>query len=106
MNRDKGLQAERTTLAWTRTLLVLLVLAALVLRRIGELSALALVPAALLVSCALVCLVGQGGHYRRSRRALAGDHSGGNGRAVACLSLALVLTAGILLGLILLHDEI
>jgi uncharacterized membrane protein YidH (DUF202 family) len=105
MSRDNGLQAERTTLAWTRTLLVLLVLAALVLRRIGELSALALIPAALLVGSALVCLIGQGGHYRRSCRLLAGDLPGGNGRAVACLCLALMLTAGLLLGLILLHDE-
>ncbi|MDF3862918.1 DUF202 domain-containing protein [Pseudomonas denitrificans (nom. rej.)] len=105
MSRDNGLQAERTTLAWTRTLLVLLVLAALVLRRIGELSALELIPAALLVSCALVCLVGQGGHYRRSCLALAGVRRGGNGRAVACLCLALMLTAGLLLCLILLHDD-
>jgi len=103
---DNGLQAERTTLAWTRTLLVLLVLAALVLRRMGELSALVLIPAALLLGCALVCLVGQGGHYRRCCRALAGDQRGGNGRAVACLCLALMLTACLLLGLILLHDEI
>lgn len=102
---DGGLQAERTTLAWTRTLLVLLVLAALVLRRVGELSVLALIPAALLTVCALVCLIGQGGHYRRSERALAGDRRGGNGRAVACLCLALLLTAGLLLGLILLHDD-
>ncbi|MDN6860708.1 DUF202 domain-containing protein [Pseudomonas sp. CAN2814] len=105
MSRDNGLQAERTSLAWTRTLLVLLVLAALVLRRIGELSALALLPATLLVGCALACLAGQGGHYRRSCQALAGARQGGNGRAVACLSLALMLTAGLLLSLILWHDE-
>jgi len=102
---DGGLQAERTTLAWTRTLLVLLVLAALVLRRIGELSAFALLPAALLLGCALVCLVGQGGHYRRSCRALAGERSGGNGRAVASLCLAMLLTCGLLLALILMRDE-
>ncbi|MDU4252122.1 DUF202 domain-containing protein [Pseudomonas sp.] len=102
---DGGLQAERTTLAWTRTLLVLLVLAALLLRRIGELSALALVPAALLAGCALACLLGQARHYRRSCRALAGDRHGGNGCAVAGLCLALMLTAGLLLGLILLHDD-
>ncbi|WP_193452549.1 DUF202 domain-containing protein [Pseudomonas nitroreducens] len=105
MNRDNGLQAERTTLAWMRTLLLLLVLAAMVLRRIAELSVLALIPAALLVGCVLVCLVGQGGHYRRSCRMLAGDHQGGTGCAVACLCLALILIAGLLLGLILLHDE-
>ncbi|MCP1625106.1 DUF202 domain-containing protein [Pseudomonas nitroreducens] len=103
---DNGLQAERTSLAWTRTLLVLLVLAALVLRRIGELSLLALLPAALLAGCALVCLVGQGGHYRRCRLSLTGLAQGGNVRAVACLCLALMLAAGLLLGLILLHDEI
>lgn len=102
---DNGLQAERTTLAWTRTLLVLLVLAALVLRRIGELSVFALVPAALLTGCALVCQLGQGVHYRRGSRALAGSAPVGNGHAVAWLSLTLMLTAGLLFGLILLHDD-
>ncbi|CDF83703.1 hypothetical protein PKB_2356 [Pseudomonas knackmussii B13] len=98
--RDEGLQAERTALAWTRTQLLMLVLASLVLRRVDELPAAALWPAALLVIGMLCSLAHQAERYRRRVLALAVGAGCGNGLSVALMSIALMLVAGLTLALV------
>jgi Domain of unknown function (DUF202) len=54
LHQDPGLQPERTVMSWDRSLLAMMVSAAMFLRWYGEAGAIALAPAVL---CALAALV-------------------------------------------------
>lgn len=75
---DAGLQPERTSLAWGRTLLVLLVVACIFLRWMHTQGWVGAVLALLSLLAALCIWLTQRRRYRRSARAI---HTGGRLRA-------------------------
>lgn len=66
MNRDPGLQPERTALAWRRTALSMFVNGALLVRAAAEAGSPALWTASLLVLLASATVFAVGSHRRRA----------------------------------------
>lgn len=72
--RDPGLQPERTTLSWGRTMLTLLVVSSLALRWVGVDGVPALIPAALsLVAVTAISLTQRRRYAQQSRGMTAAD---------------------------------
>ena len=91
---DRGLQNERTGLAWQRTMLAGLVCSLLVARLLAEISV------ALAVVTGLAALLGTAGlgwlalrRFRRHSHALHGQRPIGDGRPQALISTVVALTA-------------
>jgi hypothetical protein len=91
MTFDPGLQAQRTTLAWTRTGVAAGVLAALLLRNaVGSGSGFAAVTAASAALGALAIL-GTGSRAFRPLRRLSGEHRPCDYRGVQAVTAVVVL---------------
>lgn len=73
-DRDPGLQAERTSLAWSRTLLAYLVVGALALKSTPTSGAAGLVGALACATVAAVIALGRTPRYRRDLRRMGGGH--------------------------------
>lgn len=93
LHADPGLQPERTTLAWSRTLLALVVCGALFLRWVPRHGAFPLILSALTAILALVIVAGQARRYRRSARGISSGRTSADVAAVVGTSAAVVLTA-------------
>ncbi|KAF1052890.1 MAG: Inner membrane protein YidH [Stenotrophomonas maltophilia] len=95
-----GLGLLTAALAWSRTQLLGVVLAVLVLRRLAELSLLALLPAAVLLFGVCLATFSQRQRYARGHRALIAGTRAHNLGAVTGLCLGQVLVAALALALI------
>jgi uncharacterized membrane protein YidH (DUF202 family) len=71
--RDPGLQAERTSLAWSRTLIALVAVAALCVRASAHLHSEVLLSAALYAAAAVLVGLHQTVRYRRAVAGLRSD---------------------------------
>lgn len=88
---DPGLQPERTSLAWSRTILALLTTSAVTLRWIDLYGPAVLTLLGLLVVLALMILAQQRRRYRVQTRGLARGGLRANAAAVVALTAALVV---------------
>ncbi|MHC6225188.1 DUF202 domain-containing protein [Pseudomonas sp. X10] len=98
--RDAGLQPERTTLAWRRTLILLVLVACLALRCLRLHPLLIGTGIALATLLALAALVEQRRCYRRAHQGLAGQGSACNplpllSLALCTASLAMLVLSGV-----------
>lgn len=106
MSVDQGLQPERTSLAWRRTALALVVGSLLALRILSSRAGgWALLPAVLGTAMALAVLVLSHRRYERQRRQIEGGQAadGSSGGGLAALTAAAACALGLvgLVGLIL-----
>jgi putative membrane protein len=93
---DPGAQNERTSLAWTRTGLAVLVAAVLATRlTVGHLGGLALVAGALAVPAGLAVLVLAVRRYQAAHRALHDGSPLPDGRLPALVSAAVLLVGAL-----------
>lgn len=95
---DKGLQPERTLLAWRRTALALAIACAVGIRlTVQEFGALAVVVGTLGVILSVVAYVGATVRYRRAHRSLVASSTLSTGgltmTAVAATAVVLAITA-------------
>ncbi|THJ65779.1 DUF202 domain-containing protein [Arthrobacter echini] len=90
---DPGLQPERTSLAWNRTLLALVLSGALFLRWVPLHGWFPLVLSALTVGTAFVIAVGQARRYRRGVRGMSSGHIGADVVGVAWMAGAVALVS-------------
>ncbi|AXM99096.1 DUF202 domain-containing protein [Pseudomonas plecoglossicida] len=90
---DTGLQPERTTLAWKRTHILLVLVACLALRSLQHHPMLSLVVITLAGLMALLIVVQQGSCYRRARLGIAQQGPTCNPRPLLTLCLCTALLA-------------
>lgn len=88
---DPGLQPERTSLAWGRTLLALVVAAALLLRWLPHHGLAAVLPLAAAAVLALGIWLRQGLRYRRGARSVALESSAPDPLEILAISAAVVV---------------
>ena len=88
---DPGLQPERTSLAWGRTLLALVVAAALLLRWLPHHGLAAVLPLAAAAVLALGLWLRQGLRYRRGARSVALESSAPDPLEIMAISAAVVV---------------
>ncbi|MCT1590947.1 DUF202 domain-containing protein, partial [Kocuria palustris] len=88
---DPGLQPERTSLAWGRTLLALVVAAALLLRWLPPHGLAAVLPLAAAAVLALGIWLRQGLRYRRGARSVALESSAPDPLEILAISAAVVV---------------
>lgn len=88
---DPGLQPERTSLAWGRTLLALVVASALLLRWLPDHGMAAVVPLAAAAVLALGLWLRQGLRYRRGVRSMARETAAPDPVEIAAISGAVVV---------------
>lgn len=91
VHRDPGLQPERTSLSWTRTMFALLTVSAIFLRWIHQHGALTLIPLVVCVLAAIGIELTQRRRYRRAVSAILSDGAAPSLGSVAALSGAVVL---------------
>ncbi|HLR94634.1 MAG TPA: DUF202 domain-containing protein [Jiangellaceae bacterium] len=92
--QDEGAAPERTTLAWTRTALALIVAALLAARLLGaEIGWFALGVAGALAPLAVAILIGARHRYRRATVALSGEHAPADGMLPTLVAVMVVLLA-------------
>jgi len=94
---DAGLQPERTTLAWRRTHILLVLVACLALRGLQHHPLLSAAVIGLTTLLALLILVGQGRCYQRARRGMAGQGTTYNPLPLLFLTLCTALLAALAL---------
>lgn len=99
---DPGLQPERTSLAWGRTLLALVVAAALLLRWLPHHGLAAVLPLAAAAVLALGIWLRQGLRYRRGARSVALESSAPDPLEILAISAAVVVLGALSLLTILL----
>ena len=99
---DPGLQPERTSLAWGRTLLALVVAAALLLRWLPHHGLAAALPLAAAAVLALGIWLRQGLRYRRGARSVALESSAPDPLEILAISAAVVVLGALSLLTILL----
>lgn len=99
---DPGLQPERTSLAWGRTLLALVVAAALLLRWLPPHGLAAVLPLAAAAVLALGIWLRQGLRYRRGARSVALESSAPDPLEILAISAAVVVLGALSLLTILL----
>lgn len=99
---DPGLQPERTSLAWGRTLLALVVAAALLLRWLSPHGLAAVLPLAAAAVLALGIWLRQGLRYRRGARSVALESSAPDPLEILAISAAVVVLGALSLLTILL----
>lgn len=99
---DPGLQPERTSLAWDRTLLALVVAAALLLRWLPHHGLAAVLPLAAAAVLALGIWLRQGLRYRRGARSVALESSAPDPLEILAISAAVVVLGALSLLTILL----
>lgn len=92
---DPGLQAERTSMSWTRTALAMLVCAATLLRWAGSYPSLIVVASVALAAGALVIVALNRRAYRFEADALAHERSEPNAAAVLLLTAMMLGTGGL-----------
>lgn len=90
---DPGLQPERTTLAWGRTVLALVTAAAICLRWISHHGSFVLVLFTLAVGAAAAIYLGQRARYSRSSAGITAEQV-----APSCLGVFSLATAAVALG--------
>lgn len=101
-HHDPGLQPERTSLAWGRTLLALVVAAALLLRWLPPHGLAAVLPLAAAAVLALGIWLRQGLRYRRGARSVALESSAPDPLEILAISAAVVVLGALSLLTILL----
>lgn len=94
---DAGLQPERTTLAWRRTHILLMLVACLALRSLQHHPLLSAAVIGLTTLLALLILVGQGCCYERARRGMAGQGTMCNPLPLLLLTLCTALLTALAL---------
>ena len=94
---DAGLQPERTTLAWRRTHILLMLVACLALRCLQLHPLLSATVVALTTLLALLILVEQGRCYQRARLGMAGQGTTCNPLPLLILTLCTALLAALAL---------
>lgn len=99
---DPGLQPERTSLAWGRTLLALMVAAALLLRWLPHHGLAPVMPLAAAAVLALGIWLRQGLRYRRGARSVALESSAPDPLEILAISAAVVVLGALSLLTILL----
>ncbi|EME37226.1 hypothetical protein C884_02140 [Kocuria palustris PEL] len=99
---DPGLQPERTSLAWGRTLLALVVAAALLLRWLPPHGLAAVLPLTAAAVLALGIWLRQGLRYRRGARSVALESSAPDPLEILAISAAVVVLGALSLLTILL----
>lgn len=99
---DPGLQPERTSLAWGRTLLALVVAAALLLRWLPHHGLAPVLPLAAAAVLALGIWLRQGLRYRRGARSVALESSAPDPLEILAISAAVVVLGALSLLTILL----
>ena len=95
---DRGLQPERTVLAWTRTLVGLVMLAGLTLHWLQPHHAIALAMTSLALSLALILLSGQRRRLRHRQQMLAAEQGQPPRLAVITIGLSVSTLAVLALG--------
>ena len=90
LHQDPGLQPERTVMSWDRSLLAMVVAAAMFLRWYGTVGALALAPAVLCSVAALVIHWTQRHRYGRQSAGIAQERVGADAWAVVWLGALVV----------------
>ena len=97
-HEDPGLQPERTTMAWTRTLVSFLIVAGLSMRVSASVHEMAFMTVAVIsMVAALTITVRQASRYERSNMGLAEEHIRPQVWSVLIMSTAVTLLAVILL---------
>lgn len=88
---DPGLQPERTTMAWTRTAISMLIVSSILLRWIHVYGPAVFALMALLVGCAVYVVLSNRADYHRAVRGIAHDVVQPNITRVMVLSGAVIL---------------
>lgn len=91
LHEDPGLQPERTTLAWTRTAVSLMVASAVLLRWSSYYPVVVYGSIFLMVTLALLIYLTQRKRYRRSGYSLAREQLSANLNSVLILTVAMLL---------------
>lgn len=102
---DLGLQPERTSLAWQRTLLALLVVSAMLFRWIGRYGVIVLPAAGVLVLLAALILLTQRRRYLRFSAGLRAERLTANVGSVVAVTAA-VLICGVVAAIFVILDAI
>ncbi|MGJ4111830.1 DUF202 domain-containing protein [Corynebacterium macclintockiae] len=102
---DLGLQPERTSLSWQRTLLALLVVSAMLFRWIGRYGVVVLPAAGVLVLLAALILLTQRRRYLRFSAGLRAERLTANVGSVVAVTAA-VLICGVVAAIFVILDAI
>lgn len=102
---DLGLQPERTSLAWQRTVLALLVVSAMLFRWIGRYGVIVLPAAGVLVLLAALILLTQRRRYLRFSAGLRAERLTANVGSVVAVTAA-VLICGVVAAIFVILDAI
>lgn len=102
---DLGLQPERTSLSWQRTLLALLVVSAMLFRWIGRYGVIVLPAAGVLVLLAALILLTQRRRYLRFSAGLRAERLTANVGSVVAVTAA-ILICGVVAAIFVILDAI